>query len=47
MSEQTNPQQAEKLALLESRFPLFARIPFPVTPDAVEQALTDVLAADA
>ena len=39
------PEQAEKLALLESRFPLFAKIPFPVTPDRVEAVLVDVLNA--
>jgi len=35
--------QAEKLALLETRFPVFAKIPFPVMPDRVEAALIDAL----
>jgi DNA-binding NtrC family response regulator len=38
------PEQAEKLALLEARFPLFAKIAFPVRPEAVESALQGVLA---
>lgn len=33
------PEQAEKLALLEARFPLFAKIAFPITEDRVEAAL--------
>lgn len=33
------PEQAEKLAMLEQRFPLFAKIAFPIEPDAVETAL--------
>ena len=33
------PEQAEKLALLEARFPLFAKIAFPVTADRVEAVL--------
>jgi DNA-binding NtrC family response regulator len=33
------PEQAEKLALLEARFPLFATIAFPISPDKVEAAL--------
>jgi DNA-binding NtrC family response regulator len=33
------PEQAEKLALLEARFPLFAKIAFPITKDRVEAAL--------
>jgi DNA-binding NtrC family response regulator len=37
------PEQAEKLALLEARFPLFAKIPFPVTVEAVEAALQSAL----
>jgi hypothetical protein len=36
------PEQAEKLALLESRFPLFAKIPFPVEADAVEAVLREL-----
>lgn len=39
------PEQAGKLALLESRFPLFAKIPFPVTEEAVAEALRAALAA--
>ena len=37
------PDQAEKLALLETRFPVFSKIPFPVMPDRVEAALIDAL----
>jgi len=37
------PEQAEKLAILEARFPLFAKIPFPITADAVEAALRPLL----
>ena len=33
------PEQAEKLAMLEQRFPLFAKIAFPIQPDAVETVL--------
>lgn len=33
------PEQAEKLAILEERFPLFAKIPFPVTEGEVERVL--------
>jgi hypothetical protein len=33
------PEQAEKLALLEARFPLFATIAFPITMEKVEAAL--------
>jgi hypothetical protein len=33
------PEQAEKLALLEARFPLFAKIPLPLTADKVEAVL--------
>lgn len=33
------PEQAEKLAILEARFPLFAKIPFPVTVESVEAEL--------
>jgi DNA-binding NtrC family response regulator len=33
------PEQAAKLALLETRFPLFAKIPFPITEDRVESVL--------
>lgn len=39
------PEQQEKLAILESRFPLFAKIPFPITPDKVESALNQVIAS--
>ena len=35
------PEQAEKLAILEARFPLFAKIAFPITPEKVEQVLRD------
>jgi len=33
------PEQAEKLAMLEARFSLFARIAFPITAEKVEAAL--------
>ncbi len=33
------PEQAEKLGLLEARFPLFAKVAFPVTEDKVEPLL--------
>ena len=33
------PEQAEKLAILEARFNLFAKIAYPITPDKVESAL--------
>ncbi len=33
------PEQAEKLALLEARFALFAKIPLPVTAERVEEVL--------
>lgn len=39
------PEQAEKLALLEARFALFAKVAFPVTAAAVEDALRRALAA--
>ena len=35
------PEQAEKLAILEARFPLFAKIAFPITPEKVEHVLLD------
>ena len=38
------PEQAEKLALLEARFPLYAKIAFPVTADKVEAVLRPLLA---
>ncbi len=37
------PEQAPKLAMLEQRFPLFAKIPFPVTEQAVADALQAAL----
>ena len=37
------PEQAAKLALLEARFPLFAKIPFPITPDKVEPVLRAII----
>ena len=36
------PEQAEKLAILEARFPLFAKIAFPITADKMESALLEV-----
>jgi DNA-binding NtrC family response regulator len=36
------PEQAEKLALLEARFSLFAKIPFPITEQQVESVLRPV-----
>ena len=38
------PEQAAKLALLEARFPVFAKIPYPITPDKVEPALRAAVA---
>lgn len=38
------PEQAEKLALLEARFPLFAKIPLPLRPQEVEAALRRAIA---
>lgn len=38
------PEQAGKLGLLEARFPLFAKIPFPVTEQQVESVLRPVAA---
>jgi hypothetical protein len=37
------PEQAEKLAILESRFPLFAKIALPVTEAKVEPVLRQAL----
>lgn len=39
------PEQREKLALLESRFPIFAKVDFPVTLEKVESALNAALTA--
>ena len=39
------PEQADKLATLEARFGLFAKIAYPITPDRVEQVLRDALDA--
>ena len=38
------PEQAEKLATLEARFPLFAKVDFPITPERVEAVLRRALA---
>ncbi len=38
------PEQAEKLALLEARFPLFAKIALPLRPQEVEAALRRAIA---
>ena len=38
------PEQAEKLAILEARFPVFAKVAFPITPDKVERALRETQA---
>lgn len=35
------PEQAEKLAILEARFPLFAKIAFPITVEKVESVLLE------
>jgi DNA-binding NtrC family response regulator len=35
------PEQAEKLAILEARFPLFAKIAFPITAEKVEPILLE------
>lgn len=37
------PEQAAKLAMLEARFPLFAKVPFPVAEARVEDALRAAL----
>jgi DNA-binding NtrC family response regulator len=39
------PEQAEKLATLEARFPLFAKVDFPITPERVEAVLRRALAS--
>jgi DNA-binding NtrC family response regulator len=39
------PEQAEKLATLEARFPLFAKVDFPITQERVEAVLRRVLAS--
>ncbi len=39
------PEQREKLALLESRFPIFAKVDFPVTLEKAESALNAALTA--
>ena len=39
------PEQAEKLALLEARFPLYAKVAFPVTLERMESVLRAALAA--
>lgn len=38
------PEQAEKLAILESRFPLFAKLALPVTVEAVRDVLSQLAA---
>ncbi len=35
------PEQAEKLAILEARFPLFAKIAFPITAEKLEPVLLE------
>ena len=35
------PEQAEKLAILEARFPLFAKIAFPITAEKLEPILLE------
>jgi DNA-binding NtrC family response regulator len=39
------PEQAEKLALLEARFPLFAKVAFPIGEEDVEAALRAAISA--
>jgi DNA-binding NtrC family response regulator len=39
------PEQAEKLATLEARFPLFAKVDFPITQERVEAVLRRALAS--
>jgi DNA-binding NtrC family response regulator len=39
------PEQAEKLALLEARFPLFAKVAFPIVEEDVEAALRAAISA--
>lgn len=38
------PEQAEKLESLEARFPLFAKVPFPINEEKVAAALGPVVA---
>jgi len=38
------PEQAEKLAILEARFPLFAKIAFPITVEKIEKVLLEAQA---
>ena len=38
------PEQAEKLAILEARFPLFAKIAFPITAEKLEPVLREARA---
>jgi DNA-binding NtrC family response regulator len=35
------PEQAEKLAILEARFPLFAKVAFPITAEKLEPILLE------
>jgi len=37
------PEQAEKLAMLEARFPLFAKVAFPITSEKVECVLREAM----
>jgi DNA-binding NtrC family response regulator len=39
------PEQAEKLAILESRFPLYAKVAFPIMAEKVEAVLRPLLAS--
>jgi DNA-binding NtrC family response regulator len=39
------PEQAAKLATLEARFPIFAKLAFPITADRVEAALQRAITA--
>jgi DNA-binding NtrC family response regulator len=41
------PEQAQKLAILEARFPLFAKVAFPITAEKVERVLLKAKAAQA
>ncbi|MCP5312881.1 MAG: hypothetical protein H6955_04960 [Chromatiaceae bacterium] len=41
------PEQADKLAALEARFRLFAKLPLPVSSEAVESVLREALTAPA
>jgi DNA-binding NtrC family response regulator len=41
------PEQVDKLAILEARFPLFAKVAFPISAEKVERVLLEVNAGSA